>query len=179
MIKINFSNPGKKEHFYMLLPDRGIRIYKKRPKEEVIINPPFNDPNGKTILLSDINKFTYGISSENLRKRFKNMKNSSMRCPHLFFSILTKKRSIDLYMDEQSLAKWFYGISHFLKENKQKYKIMSTSKFLITKLKLRMLMNLKEYYEKNSAEMKNNKYGKILNDIVMGMDKKFFYIFLI
>ena len=156
----------------MLLPDRGIRIYKKRPKEEIIIKPPFNDPNAKTILLSDINKFTYGITSENLRKRFKNMKNSSLRCPHLFLSILTKKRSIDLYMDELSLTKWFYGLSHFLKENKQKYKIMSTSKFLLTKLKLRMLMNLKEHYEKNSMKMKNNKYGKILNDIVNG--KKIF-----
>ena len=106
----------------MLLPDKGIRIYKKKPKEEIILNPPMNDPNGKTILLSDIKKFTYGISSDNLRKRFKNMKNSTLKCPHLFFSILTKKRSVELYMDDQSLVKWFYGISHLLKENDKNIK---------------------------------------------------------
>ncbi len=152
----------------MLLPDKGIRIYKKRPKEDIINNPPIDDRNGKTILLSDIYKFTYGISSENLRKRFKNMKNSNLRWPHLFFSILTNKRSIDLYMDEVSLVKWFHGVSYFLKQNNQKYKIISTSKFLLTRLKLRMLINLKEHYEKNSSELKNNKFGKILQNIVMG-----------
>ena len=111
----------------MIVPDKGIRIYKKRPKEELILNPPNNDSNSKTINLSEITKFTYGISSENLRRRFKNMKNSSLRCPHLFFSILTKKRSIDLYMDETALVKWFFGISQYLKENDQSYKLISKS----------------------------------------------------
>jgi len=152
----------------MIIPNVGLRIYKKKPKQAIIDKPPIEDPNGKTISFSDIKKFTYGISSENLRKRFKNMKNSNLRFPHLFFSILTKKRSIDLYMDEQSIIKWFYGISHYLKESNEQFKIMSTSKFLLTKLKLKMLLNLKEYYEKNSHEMKNNKYGKIINDIVSG-----------
>ena len=68
------------------------------------------------------------------------MKNSNLKYPHLFFSVLTKKRSIDLYMDENSLIKWFFGISHYLKEKKQSYKLISTSKFLITRLKLRMLL---------------------------------------
>jgi len=168
LIKINFTHTGKKEHYYMLIPDQGIRIYKKRPKEELILNPPINDSNSKMISIFDITKFTYGISSDNLRKRFKNMKNSNLRCPHLFFSVLTKKRSIDLYMDEDSLVKWFFGISHYLKENKQSYKIISTSKFLITKLKLRMLLNLKEYYQENITELKGNKYGKLINDILLG-----------
>lgn len=120
------------------------------------------------INFSDIIKFTYGISSENLRKRFKNMKNSNLKYPHLFFSILTKKRSFDLYMDEDSLVKWFFGISHYLKEKKQSYKLISTSKFLITRLKLRMLLNLKDYYQKNMNELKGNKYGKIITDIISG-----------
>jgi len=159
----------------MLIPDKGIRIYKKKPREELILNPPLNDSNSKMINLSEITKFTYGISSENLRKRFKNMKNSNLRYPHLFFSILTKKRSIDLYMDENSIINWFFGISHYLKEKKQNYKLISTSKFLITKLKLRMLLNLKEYYQNNINELKGNKYGKIISDILSG--KNILYIF--
>ena len=176
MIKINFSNPGKKEHFYMLVPDKGIRIYKKRPKEDIISNPLKNDSSSKLVVISDIKKFTYGIASDNLRKRFKNMKNSKLRSPWLFFSILTKKRSIDLYMDDVSLNKWFYGISHYLKENNSKYKIISVSKFLLTRLKLKMLYTLKEYYEKNTQDLKNHKYGKILYDIIHGKFKKIFLL---
>lgn len=158
----------------MIIPDKGIRIYKKRPKDEIIMNPPSVDSHGKDIYLPDIKKITYGIQSENLRKRFKNMKNSSLKYPYLFFSFITKKRSLDLYMDEVSLTKWFYGISHWLKINNQKNKIMSTSKFLLTKIKLKMLYNLKDYYEKNMHEIKTNKYGKILTDIITGMIKIYF-----
>ena len=144
MIKINFSNPGKKEHFYMLVPDKGIRIYKKRPKEDIISNPLKNDSSSKLVVISDIKKFTYGIASDNLRKRFKNMKNSKLRSPWLFFSILTKKRSIDLYMDDVSLNKWFYGLKYLIEEKYLKIKIKSTTEYVLTRMKLRMITELKE-----------------------------------
>jgi hypothetical protein len=72
--------------------------------------------------------------------------------------IISKEKSVDLYLEEDKLSKWFYGIKYYLKLMNMKHKIISTSNFLLTKLKLKLIFRLKEDYDKNkitSVDYKN------------------------
>lgn len=163
LTKINFSSSGKKEHFYKLIPEENIiRVYQKK-----------TDKNFKTINFSEVKKFGYGVNSENLRKRFKNMKYTSLKNPWQFFSIITIDRSVDLYLEETKLNQWFYGIYYHLKKNESTRKIISVNNFLITKLKLKLMNNLKEHYELNRKIENNNPYKELINNLLQG--KYIFY----
>ncbi len=39
-----------------------------------------------------------------------------------FIFIISKKRSVDLYLEDSQLINWFYGIKKHLKETDKKYK---------------------------------------------------------
>jgi len=66
-------------------------------------------------------------------------------------SLILKKRTIDLYFtDEENAKNWFYGLFCYLnkKENKRNYKISSCTKYLLFRLKNKMINKLKK--EKNN-----------------------------
>jgi hypothetical protein len=156
LTKINYSSSGKAEHFYRLVPEsKCLQVYQKK-----------TDKDFKPIPFETIKKFTYGINSDNLKKRFKSLKNSQLKSPWLFLSIITKKRSVDLYLEPGKLEEWFYGIKIFLNQINQSHKIISVYNFRLTKLKLNLINNLKEYYE--SKKITNDKYKEIINSIING-----------
>ena len=102
------------------------------------------DKSFKTIPLKSIIKYCYGISSSNLRKKFKSMKSQQLKDPWLFFSFIMSDRSVDLYLEESKLCQWFYGLTYYLKKNKQKFKIISVNNFILTKMKLKLLHERKK-----------------------------------
>jgi hypothetical protein len=158
LTKINFSTSGKKEHFYKLDPlENSIRVYQKK-----------SDKNFENLPFKEIKKICYGISSENLKKRFKSMQSSQLNAPWLFFSIMTKKRSIDLYLEDGQLINWFYGVKKHLKETDSKYKLISVNNFLLTKLKLRIIQKLKDDFTGPNKDKIDEKYKEIIAGILQG-----------
>jgi hypothetical protein len=100
----------------------------------------------KAIYFKDIKKFCYGVSSSNLKKRFKNLSSNDLKSPWLFFSIVTNDRSFDLYLDESKLMTWFYGIKYYLKKNEVDNKLISVGNFVLTRVKLKLMFLMKEHY---------------------------------
>jgi hypothetical protein len=156
LTKINFSSSGKKEHFYKLMPDENvIRVYQKK-----------GDKNFKSFSLNEMKKIGYGVTSENLKKRFKNIKNSTLKNPWQFLSIITKDRSLDLYLEDLKLNQWFYGLTHHLRKKQCTNKIISVHNFIFTKLKLKLMNNLKETFENKKIE--NEQLKELINNLVQG-----------
>lgn len=79
-------------------------------------------------------------------------------------SIILTKRSIDLYFDSQEkLNKWFYGFKYLIEEKKLNIKIKTTFDFVLTRTKLRLIKELREYNENNKG--KQNKSIEVLNQL--------------
>lgn len=110
----------------------------------------------------------YGISSENLKKKFKSIKNANLRNPWLFFSFILKNRSLDLYFEQEKLNNWFYGIKLILRRNLQEYKICSVSKFILTRIKLKLISSLQEFYLEKSLGNDMEIYKDLVNNICQG-----------
>jgi hypothetical protein len=80
-------------------------------------------------------------------------------------SIILEKRSIDLYFEsEEKLKRWFYGLRYYIIKRNPKIKIKTKFDFLISKLKLRLLKEIRDF-DDNSPELKKNKEILILNDM--------------
>jgi hypothetical protein len=138
------------------MPDQGlINIY-----ENMSCKIPY-----KAIFFTDIKKFSYGISSSNLKKRFKNLMSNELKSPWLFFSIVTKNRSHDLYLDEPKLNTWFYGIKYYLRKIDTPYKIISTYNFVFTRLKLKLMYMMKEHYNDKKAD---SAYKNLVSNLSKG-----------
>ena len=106
----------------------------------------------------------YGLTSLNLRKKYKNLNEKSLSNPWLFLSLNLNKRSIDFYFEnEESLITWFYGLIYFIKGNKIETKIPTISTFVLRKLKLKLIFKLKEIAEKD--EKNPNKSLLILTQL--------------
>ncbi len=118
----------------------------------------------KAINLTDIKEILYGQSSENLKKRFKNVLNKELKEPWLFLSIILSKRSIDLFFDSQEkVNKWFYGLKYLIEEKKLDIKIKSTCDYIFTRIKLKIIKELREYNENNLGN--KNKFISVLQQL--------------
>jgi hypothetical protein len=95
----------------------------------------------------------YGVTSENLKKRYKTLITSNLKEPWLFISLyLSNNRTIDLYFSDISkLTTWFYGLNYFIKGYALNTKIMSVSGFLLKKFKLALVTNLKDMAESDEV----------------------------
>lgn len=70
--------------------------------------------------------------------------------PWKFLSLVLPKRTIDFYFDdEEKLKVWFYGLNYFIKGYKLNTEIMTITEFIFTKLKLKLVTELKEIAEKD------------------------------
>ncbi len=91
------------------------------------------------------------------------MQSSQLNSPWLFLSIITRERSLDLYIEEPQLIKWFYGLKKHLRDMSHSYKLISVSKFVLTKTKLKLIHQLQEDNKKSE-----NKYKNLINSITKG-----------
>ena len=140
LMKINYSSKGHKYYFYNI--DSDSNTLQIRQKE----GDPF--PLVSYNLFKDVMKITYGIKSKNLIKKLKNKNECNdetrkyLRMPWRFISFVLQKKSIDLYLENDQVDTWFYGLKNFTK-NDVEYKISSTNKFLLNKVKYRIVIKLK------------------------------------
>jgi hypothetical protein len=126
ILKINFNSNGTKKNFYKLNYDKNcIEIFQKEKDSNV----------DKQIRISSILKITFGIISQNLKKKIQSLPQSN---PKLYMSFILKNSSIDLFLNENKIKKWFYGLSYFLNSEKKKYKIISRSKYILNRCKIEM-----------------------------------------
>ncbi len=118
----------------------------------------------KSIPISEIQSIVYGLSSSNLRKRYKNLNEKNLNSPWLFMSLMMNKRSIDFYFDnEETLCTWYYGLWFFIKTNRLPIKSPCISQFVLRKTKLKLIQKLKEIAEKD--EKNPNKSLLILTQL--------------
>ncbi len=152
LTKINFTSKGKKEHFYKVLEEKqAINVY-----EKLSSNSPY-----RIISLNEITKICYGISSDNVKKKFKNVTSTNLKNPWLFLSIVTPARSTDLYMEENTLNTWFYGLRYYLRKKNMSHKIISVNNFVLTKLKLKLIYKIGSKKTANTE----NAYKNLVSNI--------------
>ena len=140
LMKINYSSKGHKYYFYNIDSDSNtLQIRQKEGDPYPLVS--YN-------LFKDVTKITYGIKSKNLIKKLKNKNECNdetrkyLRMPWRFISFVLQKKSIDLYLENDQVDTWFYGLKNFTK-NDVEYKISSTNKFLLNKVKYRIVIKLK------------------------------------
>ena len=136
LMKINYNSKDTKMHHYLLDTSKNcIAVYNKtggsRPETEIYIK--------------NIIKILYGIKTDNLLKKIKNLPNSDQG--YLYMSLLLKNRSIDLSFSEKNVKKWFYGLYYYLINTKRHYKINSCTYFVLSRIKMKM-----NYYLNNIGE---------------------------
>ena len=152
LIKINCGTKGHKIYFYSIEPNSN--TLNARSLEE----DPY--PKKSYSLLKDITRITYGLRSNNLIRKLKNKNEDNtdtrelLRTPWKFISFILKKKSVDLYCEVDQVDNWFYGLKSFTEENSVEFKIMSTNKFVINKIKYRMPLNLKTAIKEKKLKMK-------------------------
>ena len=162
LIKINNNTKGYKTNNYNI--DDNYCLIVKSSKNQLKAAHNYN-------LLKDVTKITFGIRTSNLINKKINKNNdpdikSFFKAPWRFMSFITKKRSIDLYLEDKELENWFYGLKCFTKDNGVEYKLISTNQFVLTKIKLKIVMKLKKLKKNISEEEKDNTKSKFIRKFV-------------
>ena len=141
LIKINYGSKGHKFYFYRIDNDSNtlnVRSIENEPYPLMSFN-----------LFKDVTKITYGIRSKNLIGKLKDKNKGDpdtrklLRAPWRFISFILKKKSVDLYCEDEQVDNWFYGMKDFTRDNNVEYKILSTNKFVLNKIKYRIAIKLK------------------------------------
>ena len=145
ILKINLNSNGTKTHYYKLNYERdSIQIFQKDKDSKV----------DKEIFLYSLIKITFGISSQNLKKKIKLLSNSDQ--PWLYMSFIFKEGSIDLFLNEEQVKQWFYGLSRHLNIIGKDYKIISKCKFILNRCKMKMANELITYTKKGLIKDSNS-----------------------
>ena len=160
LTKINYSSLGIKEHFYKIYNNEDNDNYELR-----IYNTISDKKPKKIILLNSIKKVTYGIYSDNIKKKFLNINQKKINSPWLFLSIFYKEKTIDLYLIESKLIKWFYGFYSFFKMYQCPFKIISVRYFVLNRIKLLAIHNLREINDENENENISGKDNLLINHL--------------
>ena len=145
ILKINLNSNGTKTHYYKLNYERdSIQIFQKDKDSKV----------DKEIFLYSLIKITFGISSQNLKRKIKLLSNSDQ--PWLYMSFIFKEGSIDLFLNEEQVKQWFYGLSRHLNIIGKDYKIISKCKFILNRCKMKMANELITYTKKGLIKDSNS-----------------------
>ena len=162
LIKINNKTKGYKTNYYNIDDNNYLII--KSSKKQLKATHNYN-------LLKDVTKITCGIRTSNLINKRINKNNDPdiknfFKTPWRFMSFITNKRSIDLYLEDKELENWFYGLNCLAKDNGVEYKLISTNKFVLTKIKLKIIMKLKKLKKNISEDEKDNTKSKCIRKFV-------------
>ena len=153
LVKVNFNSKGLREHFYMFDKANGSVIVKDKQIE------------GKVkyhIHMKDVLKVTYGLNTENVIKKYNGVNNDKLNSPWLFLSFVCGKRSYDLYLVQEKLINWFYGIKCYLYENEMCEKIVSVTYFVLNRIKLKGVAMLCEKDEDNEEKDKGVEFMDVV-----------------
>ena len=151
LYKLNFTSSGRKLHFYRIDKTQETFEIRNENKEDTIT--------GNISLLLEINKITYGVSSNNLKQVIL-CDNESFGSKWKYLSVILNSRSIDLCVNKiqtnnnlnetKLITAWFYGFIYFYRGREVPYKIPSTTKFVFSKLKYKIIDQLHAYYKVNN-----------------------------
>ena len=154
------------QHFYSINEEKQqLLVYKNKKLKDKNFKP------NKYINLREVKRILYGFNSENLKKRHSYLTSSTaLQEPWLFLSLELPKRTIDFYMEsEKILKKWFYGLKYLIENNNLNIKTMSVHSFIFTKLKLRLITELKDMSNNNANiiedEQGSSKSLNVLNEL--------------
>ena len=170
LIKVNYNSKSYKFYFYRIDP------YSNTLNVREIENSPY--PLKSFNLFKDVIKITYGPRSKNLIYKLKNKKEADsdtrkfLRSPWKFISFILKKKSIDLYCENDQVDNWFYGMKDFTEDNSVDYKIASTNKYVLNKIKYRIAMKLKIGIKEGIV--KEEKHKDLINRLIK--EEAFHYI---
>ena len=160
LVKINYKTKGYKVHFYNI--DVESHNFNVRNKENDYPSAFYN-------IKIDILKVLYGLKSPNLISKLKednyNECRKFLQKPWNLLSIITKKRSIDLYCENDQIDTMFYGLKSFFIDKKILYKINSTNYFVLNKIKLKIAIKLKnKYIDKKTGD--KSKIPPIITELI-------------
>lgn len=137
LTKLNFSSRGYLKKFVKIINNSTLRWAKK----ETYLK---NINNCHSYELSDIKGIVYGKVTNTFTKRNKNKK----LYPWLCFSIIFKKRPLDIYCTEEQINNWYIGLSELVRLHNSKAYCLSKGKFLWRKfgfvMKYAAVMSLPE-----------------------------------
>ena len=171
LVKINIGSKGHKTHYYNLDDNNNTFNAKETASQQY--------PKHSYRFFKDIIKITYGIKSDNLKKKLLAGKSkdteaiSLLRQPWEFFSIITRKRSLDFYchdyiMDDKNdkqINNWFYGLKKYTDDNNIRYKIISVNKFVLNRVKFKFAMILKNALKEGKILDENKKFSEIISEL--------------
>ena len=139
LMKINYNSKDTKMHHYLLDAKKNcISVFNKTGGSE---------PESE-IYFKNIIKILYGIKTNNLFKKIKNLPNNDQ--PYLYMSFLLRNRTIDLSFSEKNVKKWFYGLYYYLVNTNKSYKINSCTNFILNRTKMKI-----NYFLNNIGENKS------------------------
>ena len=173
--KINYRTNGIKEHYF--------QIEYKTDKLQYFVGKDSNQLK-KEFDFYDILKIKIGIVTDNVINKLNAIKlsNSYKDRPYRFISFIIEndpnRKSLDLLFDEGTIArKWFYGLHYYCFISKRPYKICSCTKYLLFRMKCKMIhklhLNIKKiktnsfahYMKKYYDRAKEKKSFKLDDDI--------------
>jgi hypothetical protein len=157
-LKINFNSNGTKKHVYKFNINKNtIEIYEKEKDLKIY----------KQINMNSIIKITFGIISNNLKKKIQSL---SIQDPCKYMSFILKNNSVDLCLNNNQIKKWYYGLSSYLISKKKHYKIISRSKYILNRCKILMAGEILKINKKNLNQDKDT-ISKIKNLKTTGNSK--------
>lgn len=109
------------------------------------------------IYMKDVLKVTYGLNTENVIKKYNGVNNDKLNSPWLFLSFVCGKRSYDLYLVQEKLINWFYGVKCYLYENEMCEKIVSVTYFVLNRIKLKGVAMLCEKEDEDDDDGEKGK----------------------
>jgi len=138
ILKINYNSSKTKEYFYKVNNEKDIlECFKVNDSTK---KKPYKDFNFNKII-----KVVVGKKTDNVIKKIKNLKIKEKSKTFLFLSLIFKKKTLDLHFTEEEIAKnWFYGLFYYFKISNRNYKICSCTKFILFKIKSKMINQLKD-----------------------------------
>ena len=162
LMKINYNSKDTKMHHYLLDVNKDcISVFKKSGGSE---------PESE-IFFRNVIKILYGIKTNNLFKKIKNLPNSDQ--PFLYMSFLLRNRSIDLSFSEKNVKKWFYGLYYYLINTNRSYKINSCTSFILNRTKMKINYYLNNIGENTSEENNNYKFKFLIKGNINNRNNSF------
>lgn len=170
--KLNFSSSGSNEHYYQLNPEqRNLLIYKNLNAKEK------DESKYKSINFIKIERILVGLQTNNSKKHFRDMiKKKKTIYPWQFLSITMSDRSLDFVLSEEQMTNWFYGLKFFINENYINTKVPSTFEYVASKVKMKMIYRLIEFYREQKAEelTNSNRFGypsNVKSHVILVLEK--------
>lgn len=161
--KVNYKSNGITEHYYQIDEEqRCLRIYKnaaaQEKNESIFTSYSFN---------GGIDQVVFGLSTENLINKYKYLAKKGKAMPWRFMSFDLGNKTIDLYLSEESINKWYCALKYFIEERCLLTKIPSALDYYFFKIKQRILFKLKEFYEqsKDDPAIKNKHFFVVIEKI--------------